>query len=138
MATVSFSVPIGQNPKFSRGLVKVALSSVAFFLGGEAALCADLDPARRFVLQGSGYRPILVFASGSPEFCNQVWAPSKTPEGHYLVAIRLAAVDFFVDLSPSVSLFPDLKKKAAELYDTVGWTYLPLDAGASESPMSPS
>ena len=124
---VSFSTTFGQKPKFVRGIVKIALSSLAYFLGAEIALSADFDPVRSFVLEGKGNRPILLLASTDTAYRNQAWPPYRSETGYYAVTFRLAALEFCVDLSPEVTLFPMLKNKSFEMYGDSGWTYLPND-----------
>jgi hypothetical protein len=45
-AAISFEVPLGQNPKFIRGITKIALSSLAYFLGAQVALSSSFHPVR--------------------------------------------------------------------------------------------
>ena len=84
LATVSFSVTIGQSKKFVRGIVKIALSSLAYFLGRDLALSAEFDPARTFVREGVGARPVLLMPSSTRSYRNQVWPPY----GRNLVTMR--------------------------------------------------
>ena len=44
------------------------------------------------------------------------------------VTFRLAFIAFFIDLSPDVSLFHDLKIKAQEIYGESGFGFTPIDA----------
>lgn len=104
IGNVSFDVPFGQNPKFVRALHKIALSTVAFFLGPEAALNSQLDPVRSFVVKGSGSRHVLYSPSSDKAFNHHVSAPYASPDGHYVVGMRLAMVEFIIDLSPTNGL----------------------------------
>lgn len=126
-AKTSFSVSIGQNPKFVRGIVKIAFSSLVYFLGGETAHSEVFDPVREFVREGTGDRRILITLSTAGGYCNQAWPPYRSETGEYAVTFRLTAVEFLVDLSPKSTLFPMLRDKANELYGESGWTYLPID-----------
>lgn len=127
VAEVSFKTPIGQNPKFVRGIVKIALSSLAYFLGGETALSDEFDPVRTFVLTGKDNRPILLMKSTSTNYHNYASPPFKSETGEYVVGFRLAVIEFIVDLSPSITRFPVVKRKMAELYGDKGWACLPMD-----------
>lgn len=98
-AKVSFSVPIGQNPKFVRGVVKIAFSSLAYFLGNDLAVSKDFDPVRAFVRKGVGDRPVLLMPSATRRYRHQVWPPYRFESGHYAVMFRLALIEFFVDLT---------------------------------------
>lgn len=130
-AKIAFSTTIGQNPKFVRGILKIALSSLTYFLGEEAALSEDFDPVRTFVQHGAGGRPIFLMPSTSGGYVNQVWPPYQSGSGEYAITFRLAVIEFCVDLSPKLALFSVLKTKAFEAYGSSGWTYLPVDFESS-------
>ena len=125
---VNFSTPIGQNPKFVRGIVKIAFSSLVYFLGLEVALQKHFDPVRAFVRCGQGVRRILLTANEDTQYRNEVWPPYRSQTGEYAVVVRLAAIEFFVDLSPELLLFPIFKEEAGAMYGKSGWSYLPLDS----------
>lgn len=120
----SFEVPFGQNPKFVRGIVKIAYSSLAYFLGAVTALQETLEPVRAFVRSGEGRRPILLMASSNTEYQNRAWAPYVSEHGHYAVTLRLAMVEFCVDLSPSLTLLPELEEQLKATQAMSGWTVL--------------
>jgi hypothetical protein len=101
LAKMSFSVPIGQSAKFVRGIVKIAFSSLAYFLGADMALAEDFDPVRLFVKKGGGERAIILMPSSDGGYSNRAWPPYQTETGEYAVTFRLATVEFYVDLSPS-------------------------------------
>lgn len=133
IGTVSFSTEIGRNPKFVRGIVKIAVSATAYFLGPDTVLSADFDGVRDFVRNGSGARQILMLMGEGASYFNQVSPPFVSEAGGYGIGFRLAHMDFLVDMSPDCSLFPVWKAKALELYGETGWTYLPPErAGKSE------
>jgi hypothetical protein len=127
LASTSFSVPIGRNPKFVRGIVKIAFSSVAYFLGVETALGKDFDSVRLFVRDGKGERFVLLKSSSDTAYRNRIWPPYQSEGGEYAVTFRLAAVEFCVDLSPKLTLFPLLKKQATDRFGKSGWSYLPIN-----------
>lgn len=124
-AEIKFSVPIGENPKFVRGIFKIGLSSLAYFLGGEIAQLPMFDGVREFVRNGTGARRVLMIGSDDKSVGHQVSPPCSSPSGYFLSVFRLVAVNFLVDLSPDHSLFPDLKKQLMQTKGTTGWTWLP-------------
>lgn len=126
-AEISFSTSIGSKPKFVRGIAKIGLSTLAYFLGGELALSDDFDSVRKFVREGTGDRPVLLKLVTTGGYLNQAWPPYKSETGEYAVTFRLASIEFCVDLTPKSTLFPMLKEKAIEMYGESGWTYLPID-----------
>lgn len=125
IAKSSFDVAFGQNPRFVRGIVKIAYSSLAYFLGPDVALEESLDPVRLFVRDGLGQRAILLMPSPDNSYSNRVWPPYRHESESYAVTLRLAMVEFCVDLSPKLELFPVFKQKAIEMYGESGWTSLP-------------
>lgn len=121
---ISFSTEIGRDPKFVRGITKIALNSVAKFLGSTIALEDQFDAVRSFVRKGVGARHVLMMP-GTGLYRNQVWPPSQSEDGNYCVTLRLANCEFLTDLSPSESNFPQLHAKAVELYGAEGFAVLP-------------
>jgi hypothetical protein len=124
---ISFSTSIGSKPKFLRGIVKIAFSSLAYFRGGELALSEDFDSVREFVREGKGSRPVLIKPISKGDYLNQSWPPFKSETDEYAVTFRLTCLEFCVDLSPNVTIFPMIKEKAFEMYGESGWGYLPID-----------
>jgi HNH endonuclease len=126
-AKISFSRSLGKNPKFVRGITKIALSSLAYFLGENVANLADFDPVRAFVRKGIGHRPVLIRPSGTAAYSNQVWPPFQSKAGEYAVTFRLAVMEFGVDLSPEFTAFDRFKAMAQQIHGDSGWTCLPID-----------
>ena len=122
---MSSSVPFGSSPKFARGLTKIALSSVAYFLGADRAKSAEFDPVRMYVTNGVGTRHALLQASTDSEYRNTVWPPFQNEQGQTVVCFRLAQVEFFVDLSPRESTASKIEAKQLEQLGTQGWCVLP-------------
>jgi len=114
------------NSKFVRGIVKIAFSSLAYFLGPKNVVGDRFDSIRNFVINGQDVRKILLMSSLDRNYRNQVWPPYHHESGEYAITFRLVAVEFFVDLSPDLTFFPMIKEKAHELYGPDGWSYLPL------------
>jgi hypothetical protein len=125
-AEVSFQIRLGESPKFVRGIVKIAFSSLAFFRPSEV-LTDKHDAIRRFVIEGEGLRKIIWMAAPDKKFMNQVRPPLRHESGDYFaISFPLANIDFVVDLSPDMRLFPIFKAKAYQLYGSNGWSWLPL------------
>jgi len=127
LAKVSFSTFIGSNPKFVRGIVKIGLSSLAYFVGAETVLAEQFDPVREFVRHGRGNRSIILMRGASPNYFNKATRPCTSELGGYAVTFRLATIEFYVDLTPEQTLFPILKQRMEETYGSSGWCYLPID-----------
>lgn len=123
----SFSIQIGKAKKFRRGIVKIAYSSIAYFLGGGSVTAPEFDGIRKFVVSGYGDRPLLLSANTDPEFRHHVWPP-YVRDGYYAVTFRLGPIEYVVDLSPDVRFFEELREKKKELSPSDEWTYLPIDA----------
>jgi hypothetical protein len=127
IADVSFQIRLGEGSKFVRGIVKIAFSSLAFFLGPSEVLASHFDPVRRFVIEGDGVRKIILMGAADNQFINQVWSPLRHETGdYYAIRFRLARVELVVDLSPDMRLFPIFKEKFFDLYGSTGWSWLPL------------
>jgi hypothetical protein len=125
-ADVSFQIRLGEGPKFVRGIVKIAFSSLAFFHPSEV-LTDHFDSIRRFVTEGDGERKIIWMPAPDRKFTNQVRRPLRHESGdYYAISFRLGPIDFIADLSPDMTLFPIFKAKAYESYGATGWSWLPL------------
>lgn len=131
MAKISFGTEFGRNPKFARGIVKIAFTSLAWYRNAETLADQVFNPVRRFVTKGTGFRPVVLFTDGDLSYWNQVWPPYKSPEGHYSMAFRLAAFHVWVDLSPGCTSFPTIRDAMLRKYGETGWNCLPLSAARS-------
>lgn len=126
VAHVQATWTIGENPKTARAITKIALGSLAYFVGPEVALEKKFDPMRRYVLQGGPARKVVVHFAEKFKFENRVYAPIKRDCGNYSIIIRLVSGYFFVDFSPGMSLLPDVMKGMKE-NGAKGWTTFPID-----------
>lgn len=122
---IEFKVPFGKSKKFRRGIYKIALGSLAYFLGASIALSEEFDAVRDFVKKGKGDRFVFFKQLTDKKFKNQIWAPYVSEEGHYSVVMRLAFIEILVDLSPHQTITPVLMMKSRELYGDDGWSYSP-------------
>jgi hypothetical protein len=121
---LTFSTTIGDSRKFIRGILKIALSSLTYFIGYKEVLSTKYDKIREFVKNDKGDRVIFMGKSNDLEYRHQVWPPYKF-EDNFVVIFRLGIVEFFVDLSPEMTLSPIIYNNAKEIYGNQGWTVLP-------------
>lgn len=100
VAEASFSLPLGDDPKFNRAVYKVALGAVALVRGAAHAAAASFDPVRRFVLDGEG---------GFSLLAPHELEPPTSPMGAWLyekgggpptVLMRIYGVSLIADLDP--------------------------------------
>ena len=127
MANVNFDVEFAKSKKFRRGIYKIALSSLAYFLGRDITLDNTFNDVRSFVNKGKGDRTILLKTTKDKTYKNQVWPPYVDKHGYYSIVIRLAAVEIVADLSPDQSMAPLLKEMSEKIYGDDGWSYMPLN-----------
>jgi hypothetical protein len=115
-AEITYNIGIKFSKKFVRGLHKIALESLAYFIDVAEALDDKYDPIRSYVLDGSSSRQALGLMSEDILFRNQVWPPYRDPDRTgYVVCIRLAVFEYVVDLTPNCSALPTLIAKQEEL-----------------------
>lgn len=122
---ISFNTKIGENLKFTRGIIKIAFSSFAYFFSVSLALDNIFDGIRDFVIHGKGERKILLMNSIDSDYKNQVQPPLKRLSDEYLIQMRLACVEIIVDLSPNMSIMPELEKILLKTHGKEGWTIIP-------------
>ncbi len=123
-AQISYETSVGSSPVFARGIHKIALNSMAYFLGCEIALDSSLDYVRNYVRNDVGERRIIALTTNDPEYRNMVWAPYRHKDG-FTIIVRLAMVEFAVDLSPSQSALPLLAAELERTHGKSGWSLLP-------------
>lgn len=124
-AEISFGITIGNNPKFIRGIFKIAFSSLAYYIGYEEALLEKYDLIRKFVKYGKGHRKVLVKKCNDEKFMNNAWPPYISQDGEYTIIFRLASLEFCVDLSPNMSNYHVLRETSIKMLGTRNWTTLP-------------
>lgn len=122
---VSGSTVFGSSPKFVRGLTKIAISSVAYFLGADRVRSPEFKAARSYVIDGVGTRHALIQVSSDSYHRNSVWPPFQDEAGRIAVTFRLARVEFLLDLSSEESILPIVEAKQLEQVGTQGWCVLP-------------
>jgi hypothetical protein len=113
-ATATISGDLGDDPKFVRGIQKMAFELLAFRLGAEAVLGDEYDPVRTFVRTGVGRR--YIFMRCSPDVLYGVPAYTLTgPTGGQAMHFWFLGFEFFVDLTPAQQGHANMVVKAREL-----------------------
>jgi hypothetical protein len=126
MANVNMGFKIGEDPKAVRALFKIAYEYICFQFGESEVLQEKYDNIRSYIVTGSPKRKVVAITPDSSSYENRIWAPYISEEGYYSVALRIAVLEFMVDLSPEMTLFERFKKeleKSAEFE----WNYFPSD-----------
>ncbi len=118
---------MGDSLKFVRGIIKIALSSLVYFIGHNEILKPKYDRIRKFVSKNEGNMKIFMGVSDDLKFRNQVWSPYQDDKGNYSIILRIGIAEFIVDLSPDMRLIPLLYDNAMKLYGSKGWTILPIE-----------
>ena len=126
IATISFDVKFGDSAKFVRGVTKIAYSSLAYFLGAHVARQPAFAAVREFVIAGHGNRHVLFSDAGDTEYRLSAWAPYVHESGGYAATLRIAQVNFLVDLTQQESILPIVEARMREEHGEGGWSVLPL------------
>jgi hypothetical protein len=126
LGEVSFTTSFGANPKFVRGILKIAFSALAYFIGPQQVTHLSYDSIRSYVSTGSGTRKVLVMPASDGTYANQAWLINAEGAESSAIELRLGPMDFFIDLTPTMCLFPILQKRAVEQFGESGWSYLPV------------
>jgi hypothetical protein len=105
-----------------RGLHKIALSILTWFLGAHVAREARFDAARRFVRAGKGDRRVLARQAAEIEFALQIAQPCDDA-----VTFRLGWVHYTVDLLPGQDSIPIWQDRLRRESGDEGWGVVPLE-----------
>jgi hypothetical protein len=98
-ARITIEVIVGDDPKFVRGITKMAFELLAFRVGVDTVMGNEYDPVRDFVMRGIGRRFILWRLNtdntlyGVPEYT------LTDPTGGKAMHFCLFGLEFFVDLT---------------------------------------
>jgi hypothetical protein len=131
---ISFEVAFGQHKKFARGLYKIALSSIAYYLGPERALKARYDWVRHYVRHGGARRHVLLTAASSPRFEFACFPPFANESGDEAVDIRIGPAEFLLDMTENEVQLVTLVSKAREIFGAEGFSIFPVLQGDMERP----
>jgi len=121
---VKFNQRFGSDPKFRRAVHKVALGSLAYYLGANAALQDGYDPVRAFVREGIGEFDVLMMPGdlGNRHYFKYPVVPFNLR--HPIIEMGVFGVSFAVDMDPEQR---GLQRLSADLTERkVGnWMILP-------------
>lgn len=125
-AGISFRVAFGQTKKFQRGIYKIALSTLAYYLGANELCKSKYDELRQYVRKGSGTRHFMVLAElDSNNYSHTFVPPFVSPAGDYALEFRLACSRLIIDLSESESYLSSIAEVAKREIGENGWTIVP-------------
>ncbi|MGN8118084.1 hypothetical protein [Labrys sp. 22185] len=114
LATLRFSLPFGDDPKFTRALYKVGFETAVFWLGPESAHIPALTAVRRFVRKGRGAFHAVMIARPDSR-AHHFEPPHRSKDtGHLAVGMRIFGVDFVVDFDPQQRLIATVRRKLEE------------------------
>ncbi len=134
VAEITFQIKFGQSKKFQRGIFKIALSALAYFIGPNELYKSKYNQLRNYVRNGTGIRHLILLADSNPNnYSHQFDNPYISETGDYLLTFRLACVRFVVDLSESESSLARLSETAHQMFGQKGWTILPSDSMVNNS-----
>ncbi len=125
-ARISFQVTFGQAKKFQRGIYKIALSALAYFIGVHELYKPKYDRLRQYVCRGSGTRHFMVLGDADPgNYFHKFEPPFMSPTGDHAFEFRLACVRFIVDLSESESYLSSVREVVKREVGMNGWSIVP-------------
>lgn len=90
----------GNDPKFVRGIHKMAFELLASRIGSDATLAEAYDPVRAFVKDGVGRRHVLMRWNHEFIYCMPNYTFTNADGGH-AENFWVFGVEFLVDLTPS-------------------------------------
>jgi hypothetical protein len=127
VGTVTFSQSFGDDPKFIRGLYKVAVSALAYWHGSAYVRDERFEAVRRYVLTGEGLFGVILFPS--QEVTGHKFRPPFSDRRNTVLglAFTIFGIEFIVDLLPEQN---GLRRLHSELVmqGARQWTRLPLTA----------
>lgn len=125
---VSFNVnvPLVFDRIAVRGLLKIAVESVVYYLGADFLHNARFDSLRDFVLRDIGQRRAILFSDGDMQYRLELNPPTVLPPAMWLIVrFRLAMLEFVVDLSPANVLDGQLQAVIDAELGQGAWISLP-------------
>jgi hypothetical protein len=99
VGTITFDQRFGASPKFVRAIYKVAVESIAYFSGLDAARESVIDEVRVFVKDGRGeFRVLMVSTDDAGHHFGPYWT---MPGSSYpIVAMTIFGTSFITDFDP--------------------------------------
>ena len=125
VATASFGLPFGQDPKFARAVYKVALGVLALERGPTVAAHPMFDAVRAFVLQGEGAFGLLMPGEVEPfatVFRASIWEGAAS---HPIIALTFFGVPLLADLDPEQGGVRALREGLEAEVPAGEWFWLP-------------
>jgi len=126
---IKLRVPLVFDRAATRGAVKIAFETLAWFFGAEAALRSEFGGVRDYVLKDKGDRRVMLLKSEDKTYRHELNPPIVLPAPPWLpilVRFRLALVDFMVDLTPLCECMPELESAARATFgNDEGWHIIP-------------
>lgn len=123
---VDLNFQFGDDPKLVRALYKIGLEALVYFLGKDVVSSNGYNTIRDYVLTGRGNRKVILKLTNDLKYRNEVHTPYKKEGVGYGVHIRIAYVEFFIDLTEDQSLLPDLENEFKKHYGEKGWGVFPV------------
>lgn len=97
-----------------RGLFKIAIESIAFFEGLDAARNSELDTVKAFVTSGTGNFRAIMVPDPSAEY-ESYYAPSwRSEDGNRAVGMTILGIGFLCDFDVECRTFPRLLEAAKQ------------------------
>ncbi|MEM7054335.1 MAG: hypothetical protein AAF446_07265 [Pseudomonadota bacterium] len=126
-AKISADFYIGKSKKFQRGIYKIAVSALAYYVGADEMYKPKYNAIRNYVRNGKGKRHIIFLQESDFEhYEHEFNKPYVSQSNNYIITFRLACARMIVDLSENESELPKMiETLLAELGET-GWTVIPL------------
>jgi hypothetical protein len=119
---ITVGARMGEDPRFVRAILKIALSAVAYF-NPRGAADSRFDEVRDFVTMGKGTRRIVWWAATDKEYRHYVHHPFLVDSDLVWIFMRLGPMEFAVDLSEGMQL---LERLVAEVDKARGGRYTVL------------
>lgn len=123
---VNLNFQFGDDPKLVRALHKIGLEALVYFLGKDIVKANSYDPIRAYVLNGEGDRKVILKLSSDTKYRNEVYAPYVKEGVGYGVCVRIAYVEFFIDLTENESILLDLESEFKKQFGEKGWGIFPV------------
>ncbi len=114
VAQVTFDLEFRFSKRFVRGLYKIALEALTYFTGTSEALNTRYDSIREYITKGTPERKALAAFTGDTSYAHRILPPFRLGERGHRIFLRLAVVEFVVDLTPDISTYEAVLEKINE------------------------
>jgi hypothetical protein len=113
-AQISYNQELRFGREAVRGIFKIAIESIAFFEGLDAARDPELDAVKAFVTQGTGDFRVIMVPDPNPAYESyfaQIW---RSEEGHRGVGMTILGIGFLCGFDPEFGAIPRLLEAAKQ------------------------